>query len=203
VGWATEQRLPWRFFANFWHDTCSGHLVSSQYPTDARNIVGLGWPTTFGKENTLYIEVANRRPNEVLEMDMETGEVKDIVFSGGPIPLEHPWTSVTFPSSDGQPIQAWLITPEGEGPFPTILAVHGGPRACEWERYAPEFQLWVDHGCAVFAVNYRGYTGFGRTFEEKIIGNPGYWELEDIVAGHNFFGHTLAPFLWKSILQVP
>lgn len=91
-----------------------------------------------------------------------------------------------FPLLRWDPIQAWLIPPEGEGPFPTILYIHGGPRECVWEGYAPDFQLWTDHGFAVFAVNYRGSVGFGRAFEEQIMGNPGHWELEDIVAGRDF-----------------
>ncbi len=106
------------------HQAGSRHLLYSLTDRSIRgmqHVAGLGWSASFGKENTLYIEAAYRRPSEVLAMDIATGEVKDIVLSGGPVPPERPWTSVTFPSSDGQSIQAWLITPEGKGPFPTIL----------------------------------------------------------------------------------
>src|SRR5262249_52001479 len=55
-----------------------------------------------------------------------------------------------------------------------------------WE-YADEFrpaaQAWVDHGFAVAMVNYRGSTGRGRTFRDRLIGDPGFPETEDVVAG--------------------
>ena len=151
-----------------------------------QDVVGLRWSVTFGNAQTLYVHRADRRPAEVLAMDRVTGSIQEVVLSGGPVPTERPWTDVSFSSSDGTSIQAWLITPEGKGPFPTILYVHGGPRECVREGYAPEFQLWTDHGFAVCAVNYRGSVGFGRAFEEHIVGRPGYWELEDIVACRNF-----------------
>ena len=41
---------------------------------------------------------------------------------------------------------------------------------------------WLDHGFAFLTVNYRGSTGFGREFQEKINGDVGHWELEDMLA---------------------
>ena len=149
-------------------------------------VSGLHRSATFGGDHTLYIHRGEHRPAEVLAMDILTGKVKGVTLSGGLVPPERPWRSITFPSSDGQQIQAWLITPEGEEPFPMIMYIHGGPRERVEKGYAPELQLWVDHGFAVCAVNYRGTPGFGHAFEEKIVGNPGYWELEDIVAGRNW-----------------
>lgn len=171
------------------HNASQRHVFYSLTDGSTRamdSIPGLYRSVSFGKEHTMYIHSGNRRPAEILAMDMLTGKVKGVIFSGGPVPSDQPWISVTFPSSDGTPIQSWLITPEGEGPFPVILHIHGGPHACVWEGYEPGFQIWTDHGFAVFAVNYRGSTGFGRAFEEQIIGRPGYWELEDIVAGRNW-----------------
>src|SRR5439155_21794200 len=47
----------------------------------------------------------------------------------------------------------------------------------------PEVQAWVDHGFAVGMVNYRGSTGYGVAFRDALIGNPGFPEVEDLVAG--------------------
>jgi len=52
--------------------------------------------------------------------------------------------------------------------------------------FSPGSQSWLDHGFAYMAVNYRGSTGFGAPFQEKIRGQPGYWELEDIVAARSW-----------------
>jgi dipeptidyl aminopeptidase/acylaminoacyl peptidase len=54
------------------------------------------------------------------------------------------------------------------------------------ERWLPESQAWMDHGFAFLTINYRGSTTFGRDFQEKIWGNVGYWEMEDLAAAHNW-----------------
>jgi dipeptidyl aminopeptidase/acylaminoacyl peptidase len=47
-------------------------------------------------------------------------------------------------------------------------------------------QCWLDHGFAYLTINYRGSTTFGREFLEKIWGNVGYWEVEDMVAARTW-----------------
>jgi dipeptidyl aminopeptidase/acylaminoacyl peptidase len=43
--------------------------------------------------------------------------------------------------------------------------------------------MLVDEGFAVAMVNYRGSIGYGRSFRDHIIGNIGFPEVEDTVAG--------------------
>jgi len=90
--------------------------------------------------------------------------------------------SVSFPSSDGTLIQAWVGQPDGPGPFPTVLSVHGGPEAVSTDSYGPRLASWPDHGYAVCALNYRGSTTFGRAYQQAIWGNVGHWEVEDLAA---------------------
>ena len=52
--------------------------------------------------------------------------------------------------------------------------------------YIPSSQAWLDHGFAFLAINYRGSTGFGKEFREKIWGNLGHWEIEDMAAAHDW-----------------
>ena len=61
-------------------------------------------------------------------------------------------------------------TPDGDGPFPTVLNIHGGPEWHERDRFDPETQAFVDAGYAVAIVNYRGSTGYGVAFREALIG---------------------------------
>lgn len=120
------------------------------------------------------------RPDEVVELDADGGH--RVLLSFGTAPPADPWRSVTFPSSDGTMIQAWVATPPGDGPFPTVLEIHGGPHSAVYEEYRPGTQVWLDHGYAWASVNFRGSTGFGSHFQEQIWGDLGHWELEDIVA---------------------
>jgi dipeptidyl aminopeptidase/acylaminoacyl peptidase len=54
------------------------------------------------------------------------------------------------------------------------------------EVFSPMSQCWIDHGFAYLTINYRGSTTFGREFLEKIWGNVGYWEVEDMVAARDW-----------------
>ena len=105
-------------------------------------------------------------------------------------PPGRPWRSVSFPSSDGVAVQAWLGLPSSldlsEGPFPTVLHVHGGPSGSVSDNFDASSQAWHDHGFALLTVNYRGSTGSGRDFQEKINGDVGHWELEDMLASRRW-----------------
>jgi dipeptidyl aminopeptidase/acylaminoacyl peptidase len=124
---------------------------------------------------------------QLIALDGETGAKKRVVLSAGvETPPGRPWRSVSFPSSDGQIIQGWVATPEGEGPFPTILETHGGPTAATTEHFSAGAQCWLDHGFAFASINYRGSTTFGKDFERQIWGDLGHWEVEDMVAARDY-----------------
>jgi dienelactone hydrolase len=92
------------------------------------------------------------------------------------------YRSVWCTNTSGDRIHALVATPEGHGPFPTVMSVHGGPGWHERDRYDPEPQAFVDAGYAVVLVNYRGSTGYGIAFREALIGNVCFTETEDILA---------------------
>jgi len=73
-----------------------------------------------------------------------------------------------FASFDGEEIPVFLFLPEGDGPFPVVLTVHGGPEA----QYQPFFsqgfgpftQFLLLRGYAVAAPNVRGSAGYGKRY---------------------------------------
>lgn len=74
-----------------------------------------------------------------------------------------------FGSFDGESIPVFLFRPEGEGPFPVVVMVHGGPES-QWRpwfhtSFAPFTQHLLARGYAVAAPNVRGSTGYGKRFE--------------------------------------
>ena len=74
-----------------------------------------------------------------------------------------------FESFDGETVPVFLFEPEGEGPFPVVVTVHGGPES-QWRPwFAPTFgpltQYLVSRGYAVAAPNVRGSTGYGKRYE--------------------------------------
>jgi dipeptidyl aminopeptidase/acylaminoacyl peptidase len=77
-------------------------------------------------------------------------------------------------------VQGFLVTPEGDGPWPVFLRPHGGPTWLDEDRWNPEVQSFVDAGFAVAAINYRGSTGRGAAWRDALIGDIGGPELEDL-----------------------
>ena len=74
-----------------------------------------------------------------------------------------------FASFDGESVPVFLFEPEGDGPFPVVVTVHGGPEAQWLPWFAPSFapltQYLVSRGYAVAAPNVRGSTGYGKRYE--------------------------------------
>jgi dipeptidyl aminopeptidase/acylaminoacyl peptidase len=101
-----------------------------------------------------------------------------------PGPLAPPSVPVTdaYVEGPGGQIHALVATPDGDGPFPTVFLVHGGPQHHDSDAFAADRAAFVDLGCAVVHVNYRGSTGYGAAWRDAIEGRPGLTELEDIAA---------------------
>jgi dipeptidyl aminopeptidase/acylaminoacyl peptidase len=124
------------------------------------------------------------QPARLIALDFGNKEEPRTVLTAGEVPAGTPWKSTTFTSENGTTIHAWLAVPEGEGPFPTILHVKGGPTSVMFEYFYPECQAWLDHGFAFFSINYHGATTFGKAFEKSIMGQLGELEVQDMAAGY-------------------
>lgn len=120
-------------------------------------------------------------PAQVVAISVTDGTLKT-VLAAGDVPTSRAWRSIQVQSTGGATIQAWVATPEGTGPFPTILHTHGGPTAVQTETFSASAQTFLDHGFAWASVNYRGSVSFGRDFERSILGMLGHREVDDMAA---------------------
>jgi dipeptidyl aminopeptidase/acylaminoacyl peptidase len=143
--------------------------------------------TRFAADGTLIVmrEDGSMLP-EVISVDPQSGRRLATLIASPPVPTTKPFRTVDIPSTEGSVVQGWLGLPEGEGPFPTILEVHGGPQAHETDRFHPPAQAWLDRGFAFLTLNYRGSTGFDRAYEQAIWGRVGELELADMVAARGW-----------------
>lgn len=163
------------------YDLPTHSLARLDHPTGTFALDG----TYFGPGDEIFAQWQDStHPSQLIALDKPSGVKTRTVLVAGKVPSSRPWKSITFTSSDGQAIQGWLGLPEGEGPFPAILHTHGGPESVMTEVFDPPSQSWIDHGFAYLTINYRGSITFGREFQEKIWGNPGHWEVEDLAAAH-------------------
>lgn len=72
---------------------------------------------------------------------------------------------IHYESFDGLQVPAFIHRPEGEGPHPVIVSIHGGPEAQARPGFSSTFQYWVQElGAAVAVPNVRGSSGYGNTY---------------------------------------
>jgi dipeptidyl aminopeptidase/acylaminoacyl peptidase len=96
---------------------------------------------------------------------------------------------ISFPTADGEKAHAFFYAPvnanykeaDGEKP-PLIVMIHGGPTSCASSSFSQQIQWWTTRGFAVADVNYRGSTGYGRAYREKLNDNWGIVDVEDCSA---------------------
>jgi len=74
--------------------------------------------------------------------------------------------SVTYTSSDGLEIPAYLTQPKGVDAknLPALVIPHGGPWGRDVWGYNSLAQFFANRGYAVLMPNFRGSTGYGRKF---------------------------------------
>ena len=101
--------------------------------------------------------------------------------------------AIRFPTEGGEeahgffypPANAGFAAPEGALP-PLIVKSHGGPTGQTGDSLNLKIQYWTSRGFAVLDVNYRGSTGYGRAYREKLRGGWGVADVDDCVAGAEY-----------------
>ena len=77
---------------------------------------------------------------------------------------------VRYPTFDkvgdrAREIPAWVYKPPGDGPFPVIISIHGGPEGQARPAFSATYQMWLDKlGVAVIQPNVRGSAGYGKSY---------------------------------------
>lgn len=92
----------------------------------------------------------------------------------------------SWTASDGEPIDGWLHTPPGPGPFPLVMLVHGGPTARWLPKWIGDMGLGAglsQLGIAEFYPNPRGSTGRGQAYADAILHDMGGRDALDLLEG--------------------
>ncbi|MDX6222992.1 MAG: hypothetical protein QOD91_2046 [Frankiales bacterium] len=93
-----------------------------------------------------------------------------------------PMQELTTTASDGYPVHGWLVRPEGEGPHPVLLLIHGGPFTQYGYTLFDEAQVYASAGYAVVMGNPRGSAGYGEAHGRAIVGDMGNRDRADLMA---------------------
>lgn len=132
------------------------YVASSRFPSSL-------WTAELGGAATQLVSALNPAVNVE---DLVEGEV------------------ARFASYDGLEIPGILYLPQGiaaGAKVPGLVWVHGGPGGQSRLNYAPLIQYLVNHGYAVYAINNRGSSGYGKTFYAADDRRHGEADLDDVV----------------------
>ena len=148
--------------------------------------------TSFSKDETkaIIITYSDRSRGTYYHYDVEKNKLTDL----GKI---SPWLNenhmaemipIKYKSRDGLTIHGYLTLPiaiDGKN-LPVVVNPHGGPWARDTWGYRSEIQFLANRGFAVFQMNFRGSTGYGREFWEISFKEWGKSMQDDITDGVNW-----------------
>ena len=108
----------------------------------------------------------------------------DIGESWFPVP-----ETFTYQTSDSEKAHALFYSPtnpeyeihENENP-PLIVLAHGGPTGSARRQLQLSIAYWTSRGFGVADVDYRGSTGYGRLYRNRLRNSWGLADVEDCVA---------------------
>ena len=146
--------------------------------------------TDKAEENYLIYVGGDRTRGSYWHYNALTDEAKKIAdlapwIKSDEMNAMHP---VCYTTRDGLQIEAYLTLPDGLTPdtakqLPVVVNPHGGPWARDCWGYSSEVQFLSNRGYAVFQMNFRGSTGYGRHFLEASYKQWGLKMQNDITDG--------------------
>lgn len=148
-----------------------------------------------GRKMAFYAS-SSRSPSDLFVMDMGAASPTQLTRSlNQKIDPQHlvEGEVVRFKSFDGIEVPGVLYKPHGASAaskVPAVVMVHGGPGGQSRIGYNALNQFLVNHGYALFAINNRGSSGYGKTFFQLDDKNHGQGDLGDCVESKKMLATT-------------
>ena len=145
--------------------------------------------TSFSKDEkkAVIVSYSDKSRGTYYYYDIETNELSDLGKVSPWLNEDHmaEMTPIKYKSRDGLTINGYLTIPrnsDGKN-LPVVVNPHGGPWARDTWGYRSEIQFLANRGYAVFQMNFRGSTGYGREFWEISFKEWGKSMQNDITDG--------------------
>lgn len=180
VWWNAEKEQK-HFFNKEWSNIQT--YIDKQFPGYITDIM------SYNDEQTkLIVNVfSDRLPAKYFLFDKQSSKLTEMANP-------YPWLNekdlaevkpVTFKSRDSLTIHGYLTIPKGmEGKnLPLVVNPHGGPWYRDGWNYNSEVQFLANRGYAVFQMNFRGSTGYGKKFWEASFKQWGKKMQDDVTDG--------------------
>ncbi len=167
-------------------------------PVVLRNVPAgdLGGVRFSRDESRIAFSVASdTSPSDIFVADLASGEARRLTRALSSRIDERQLVDgrvVRFRSYDGVEIPGVLYRPReasASTPVPAVVFVHGGPGGQSRRGYSAMVQHLVNNGYAVYAINNRGSSGYGKTFYHMDDRRHGDVDLRDVVASRDFLAN--------------
>jgi dienelactone hydrolase len=140
------------------------HWIEKQFPDQEIMLVS----RTKDEQFWLATAVSDKEPGQTFLFDRKAHTLTPQFKIREKLPRAElaQMKSVTYKSSDGLEIPAYLTLPKGVPAknLPALIIPHGGPWGRDLWGYNPLAQFFANRGYAVLMPNFRGSTGYGRRF---------------------------------------
>ncbi|HVV75654.1 MAG TPA: S9 family peptidase [Mycobacteriales bacterium] len=166
-----------------------GGDVQVLWESERETALGASPYASFRPGRTAFVRAGYATPPEVcLLRGADLSTLVSLAHPGSAVVTESGARSevVRWTASDGLELESWLHRPDGAGPHPLIVWVHGGPVASHrstWPGGAPTFPYLLSRGYAVWHPNPRGSSGRGADFTSAVRGDMGGADAGDIRSG--------------------
>ncbi|HEY8293188.1 MAG TPA: S9 family peptidase [Thermomicrobiales bacterium] len=169
------------------------HCYRISMDGEATRVIGgtgsTGWPTISADGARLaFAWTGPEMPPEIWSCDGSGDGRRQLTRTNAALMAE---IAVSTPerfaiTADGHAVESILWLPPGkraaDGPFPTLLHLHGGPHGAVGEAFSTQQQMLATHGFAVYSINFRGSAGYGKEFADTILADWGAKEHADSMA---------------------
>jgi dipeptidyl aminopeptidase/acylaminoacyl peptidase len=101
--------------------------------------------------------------------------------------------AITFPTRDGEVAHGFFYAPTNANHSvapdelpPLLVMCHGGPTGATETSLNLKIQFWTSRGFTVLDVNYRGSTGYGRQYRDRLKHHWGITDVIDVCSGVDY-----------------
>lgn len=172
----------------------SASLQAGKWAEIDTDQVQLSWLCTSG-DACAYLGASSTAGVGIFELGKAAAALPPAAAPMAPELISRP-VSIDFKSRDGSRSQGFFYSPVDAcshvdaAPPPLVVVMHGGPTTACGAFFKPLVQYWTSRGFAVFDVNYRGSTGFGRAYRLALGGQWGIADVEDCEDGVRFLAQS-------------
>jgi dipeptidyl aminopeptidase/acylaminoacyl peptidase len=149
-----------------------------------------------GHGHVLMVAASATTTDAIVRIDIESGAA-DILRQSSNLTLDARNVSVpepiTFSTSNGDAAHAFYYAPRNRecsapsaGRPPLIAISHGGPTTAANATLDLKIQFWTTRGFAVVDVNYGGSSGYGRAYRERLNGQWGIVDVDDMISAARY-----------------